>query len=542
MNARPRPPRRRGGAPHDRPAEAADAAAERPRRLPATTTPAGSTERPGPPPIRHVRLALLGLGLIGGSIARALRLEPATSGWHVVAWSPSGRGPAAALADGVIEAVAATPEDALAGADLVVLAAPATDCLALLDGLAGPWRASLPEGAVVTDVASTKGAIGERAEASGLRFVGGHPMAGREATGYEAAHGGPLRRPAVDPRPGCHRRRRRGRAVVASLARACGARPVIMTAEDHDAAVAGISHLPLVASIALVEAVAGAAGEPPRTDWPEAAGLAAGAWRDMTRIARGDPGMGAAIATTNAPGDRGAAAGLSRRHRRLARRARGARRAGRGHARGAPRGRPRSLEAPVRMDELVLVVPRATSSGGGGLARRAHGPARGLRGHRGPPRPVRPARGGGGGPEPQADHPVPRAARRGALLPHAPHAGRRGRPAARPLLDRRRRAPEPRRRRPARRPAPGVARGAGRGLRARFELVGLLNDDSTDVGSVHLGAVYVADAGGRAVDVRETDKLEGGFAGRDEVAAVVDRMETWSQLVFDALPERNAVP
>ena len=75
-----------------------------------------------------------------------------------------------------------------------------------------------------------------------------------------------------------------------------------------------------------------------------------------------------------------------------------------------------------------------------------------------------------------------------------------------------------------------------------FELVGLLNDDSTEVGSVHLGAVYVADADGRAVDVRETDKLEGGFAERDEVAAVVDRMETWSQLVFDALPERNAVP
>lgn len=247
-----------------------------------------------------MRLALLGLGLIGGSIARALRLEPATSDWHVVAWSPSGRGPAAALADGVIEAVAATPEDALAGADLVVLAAPATDCLALLDGLAGPWRPSLPEGAVVTDVASTKGAIGERARASGLRFVGGHPMAGREATGYEAATADLFAgRPWIlvpDATAG-----EAEVAVVASLARACGARPVIMTAEDHDAAVAGISHLPLVASIALVEAVAGAAGEPPRTDWPEAAGLAAGAWRDMTRIARGDPRMGAAIATTNAP-------------------------------------------------------------------------------------------------------------------------------------------------------------------------------------------------------------------------------------------------
>lgn len=65
-----------------------------------------------------------------------------------------------------------------------------------------------------------------------------------------------------------------------------------------------------------------------------------------------------------------------------------------------------------------------------------------------------------------------------------------------------------------------------------FELIGLLNDDSTDVGSVHLGAVYVADAGGLPVAIRETEKLSGEFAARAEVAAVVDRMETWSALVF----------
>jgi predicted NUDIX family phosphoesterase len=68
-----------------------------------------------------------------------------------------------------------------------------------------------------------------------------------------------------------------------------------------------------------------------------------------------------------------------------------------------------------------------------------------------------------------------------------------------------------------------------------FRLVGLLNDDTTDVGSVHLGAVYVADAGGRAVAVRETDKLEGAFADEADVAAVHDGLETWSQLAFEAL-------
>ena len=68
-----------------------------------------------------------------------------------------------------------------------------------------------------------------------------------------------------------------------------------------------------------------------------------------------------------------------------------------------------------------------------------------------------------------------------------------------------------------------------------FRLLGLLNDDETEVGSVHLGIVYLAEAGGRAVRVRETDKREGDFAAPAAVRAVYDRLETWSQLVFDAL-------
>ena len=68
-----------------------------------------------------------------------------------------------------------------------------------------------------------------------------------------------------------------------------------------------------------------------------------------------------------------------------------------------------------------------------------------------------------------------------------------------------------------------------------FRLIGLLNDDSTDVGSVHVGAVYVADAGSRPVAIRETDKLSGGFAEPADAAAVVDRMESWSALVFEHL-------
>ena len=65
-----------------------------------------------------------------------------------------------------------------------------------------------------------------------------------------------------------------------------------------------------------------------------------------------------------------------------------------------------------------------------------------------------------------------------------------------------------------------------------FRLVGLLNDDSTDVGRVHLGAVYLAEAAGRAVAIRETVKLSGGFATPGQVAEVADRLETWSRLAF----------
>ncbi len=72
-------------------------------------------------------------------------------------------------------------------------------------------------------------------------------------------------------------------------------------------------------------------------------------------------------------------------------------------------------------------------------------------------------------------------------------------------------------------------------LEPRFELVGLLNDDTTEVGSVHLGVVFVADAAGTPVAIRETEKLSAEWAEDRAVRAVEDRMETWSRIVFDAL-------
>jgi predicted NUDIX family phosphoesterase len=74
-----------------------------------------------------------------------------------------------------------------------------------------------------------------------------------------------------------------------------------------------------------------------------------------------------------------------------------------------------------------------------------------------------------------------------------------------------------------------------------FRLVGLLNDDTTDVGRVHLGAVYLAEASGRPVAIRETDKLSGAFATPAQVAEVADRLETWSRLAFDFVEDAFAI-
>lgn len=247
-----------------------------------------------------MRLAVLGLGLIGGSVARAVRSPRADGSLDIdsiAAWSPTGDGPSKALRDGVIDVAAGSPEEAIDGADLVVLAGPAPVCLAQLDDLAGPWRGALAPDAVVTDVASTKSAIVLRATALGLRFIGGHPMAGRETSGYAASDPGLfVGRPWVlVPTTDAE-----AVARVERLATATGAIARRMTAAAHDEAVAAVSHLPLVVAAALVEAVAGPA-DSTREDWPVSASLAATGWRDMTRLARGDVAMGAGIAATNAP-------------------------------------------------------------------------------------------------------------------------------------------------------------------------------------------------------------------------------------------------
>jgi prephenate dehydrogenase len=246
-----------------------------------------------------VRISILGFGLIGGSIARALHERSEPGRWHVTAWSrtmaPVHRG----LTDGALDTGAERIEDALEGAEMVILAAPPLVCLDLVDRLAGALRSSLAADCTITDVASAKGQIVARADAAGLPFVGGHPMAGRELSGYSAALPDLfVERPWVTVL-GRHARLCDGERIGA-LIDACGAIQIPMAAHAHDSAVAAISHMPLVVSAALAEAVAGGPGDPERADWRAAEALSATGWASMTRLAKGEPDMGAWIAATNA--------------------------------------------------------------------------------------------------------------------------------------------------------------------------------------------------------------------------------------------------
>lgn len=262
---------------------------------------AGRSNSSGHIPRGHnggVRVAIVGFGLIGGSIARALHERPEAGVWHVTAWSRTAAPVEKAGAEGTVDVVAASLREAVRESEIVILAAPPLACLDLLETLGGPLRGVLSEDCTITDVASAKSRIVARADDLELPFIGGHPMAGRELSGYEAAQPDLfVGRPWVTVL-GRHARLCDGERI-GELVEACGAIQVPMHAAAHDSAVAAISHMPLIVSAAMVEAVAGGPGEPEHEDWRAAEVLAATGWSGMTRLARGEPAMGAGIAATN---------------------------------------------------------------------------------------------------------------------------------------------------------------------------------------------------------------------------------------------------
>ena len=216
-------------------------------------------------------VAVVGLGLVGGSLARALT----RAGWRVTGVDRP-RVLRRALAERAVSAASSTPE--AAGADLIVLAAPPEANLLVLRRLARHGVKG-----VITDVSSVKGPICREARRLGIRsFVGGHPMAGSERSGFTASSPDLfLGRPWIltEGAP------RRATAAVRAMVRAAGGRPVSMTAADHDRAAAFLSHAPQIVSWALMQA---ALRDPVARRHLAIAGPG---FRDMTRLARSPRGL-----------------------------------------------------------------------------------------------------------------------------------------------------------------------------------------------------------------------------------------------------------
>lgn len=223
-------------------------------------------------------LALVGLGLIGGSLAASLKAR--NTPWRVRAADRRRSSLDYALDRGYIDEAAASPSAAAEGADLVVLATPVQAIRATLHEV-GP---GLRPGQVVTDVGSTKAGILREAREvlpPGVSFVGGHPVAGTERSGIESAVAGLFEgricvlTPVDDSDP-------RAVEAVTDLWHDLGAQVVCMAPETHDRIFALVSHLPHALAYGLVDTVAGELE-------PEHATLAGGSLRDFARVTAGSP-------------------------------------------------------------------------------------------------------------------------------------------------------------------------------------------------------------------------------------------------------------
>jgi prephenate dehydrogenase len=234
------------------------------------------------------RLAVVGLGLLGGSVAKAVQERQLAR--EVVAVGRRMISLAAALEDGVVDRATTELAEGLEGADFVVLATPVAAIEALLPKV---WQAAA-DGVVVTDVGSTKGAIVRCAEALAagrpLAFVGSHPMAGSELSGYAAARADLFASALVIVTP-TEATEAQALKRVWGFWEALGSRVVAMDPASHDQAVAAVSHLPHLTAFALVKAVE-------RLD-PSFLGVAGRGFKDTTRIAAADARVWREIFLTN---------------------------------------------------------------------------------------------------------------------------------------------------------------------------------------------------------------------------------------------------
>lgn len=243
-------------------------------------TPQPAGEAPTPRSTER-RIALIGLGQIGGSIGLALAR---VGGWHRTGFDANAEVSARARAEGAVDVAAESIGAACDGAHLAVIATP-TDTVA---GLVPEVAAALPPNAALLDTASARAGITEAlsgAAARGIRAVGGHPLAGTEGRGLAAARadlfqGAGFAVLPVGEVP----------TIVDELIEALGARAIMVVPEDHDRALARTSHLPYLVARSLESIGRNAA----------ARGLSGPGFRDMTRLAQSDPRMALAYCAANA--------------------------------------------------------------------------------------------------------------------------------------------------------------------------------------------------------------------------------------------------
>jgi len=237
-----------------------------------------------------VLVTIIGLGLIGGSIGLALR-QGKEPGWEIVGYSRRQETVANALSLGAIERGEPNLRDAVKQTDFVIIATPVLTVKEILSEIA-PY---LRSGCIVTDTASTKVQVMKWAEEilpPTVDFIGGHPMAGRETYGIQAAQADLFRRctycliPAEKAAP-------KSINAVTSMVKKLGAIPFFIDAKEHDNLVAGISHLPMLLSAALVSLTT------KNPSWSKMSKLAASGYHDLSRLASGSPEVNAHICLSN---------------------------------------------------------------------------------------------------------------------------------------------------------------------------------------------------------------------------------------------------
>jgi prephenate dehydrogenase len=236
------------------------------------------------------RVAILGVGLIGGSFALALKQAKACA--HVAGAGRSAANLKLALERGVIDSIAADAVAAAHGADLVLLAAPVAQFPRLFRDIASV----LGPKAVVTDGGSTKRDVVTAARSALGRkiaqFVPAHPVAGAEKSGAGAANADLFRDKPVIVTPLAENSDSAVKKVHDAWS-ACGARITRMDPEEHDAVLGAVSHLPHVLAYALVHELAS------RQNAAQLFSFAAGGFRDFTRIASSHPEMWRDICIAN---------------------------------------------------------------------------------------------------------------------------------------------------------------------------------------------------------------------------------------------------